>query len=151
MWNSRPPSLHGENHLKFPFWLFESPTYYNGRQQMVSPQKHRSSWPSEQASHAWRGDGLAKVLVLYCNSLQCTVVNLFLSTGSTSPWLTEGNKEEKRCSAQAAAAWQRPTVWWSGWRETTWRVVSDNLVMRWRLFEQLSYPSVLSAPYGWST
>ena len=112
---------------------------------MVSPQKHRSSWPSEQASHAWRGDGLAKVLVLYCNSLQCTVVNLFLSTGSTSPWLTEGNKEEKRCSAQAAAAWQRPTVWWSGWRKTTWRVVSDNLVVRWRLFEQLSYPSVLSA------
>ena len=24
MWNSRPPPpLHGENHLKFPFWLFE--------------------------------------------------------------------------------------------------------------------------------
>ena len=26
MWNSRPrlPPLHGENHLKFPFWLFDS-------------------------------------------------------------------------------------------------------------------------------
>ena len=23
MWNTRPPPLHGENHLKFPFWLFE--------------------------------------------------------------------------------------------------------------------------------
>ena len=28
MWNSRPPSpLHGENHLKFPFWLFDFPPY----------------------------------------------------------------------------------------------------------------------------
>ena len=23
MWNSSPPPLHGKNHLKFPFWLFE--------------------------------------------------------------------------------------------------------------------------------
>ena len=23
MWNSRPPPLHGKNHLKFPFWFFE--------------------------------------------------------------------------------------------------------------------------------
>ena len=29
MWNSRPlPPLHGENHLKFPFWLFEPFPYF---------------------------------------------------------------------------------------------------------------------------
>ena len=123
--------------------MFKKLPYYNGRQQMVSPQKHRSSWRSEQASYARRGDGLAKALVLYCNSLQCAIVNLVLGTGSTSSWLTQGNKEEKRCSAQAAAAWQRRTLWRETLHlETTW----------WwggRLFEQLSYPSVLSAPYGW--
>ena len=66
--------------------MFKKLPYYNGRQQMVSPQKHRSSWRSEQASYARRGDGLAKVLVLI---LQCAIVNLAFSTGSTLPWLTQ--------------------------------------------------------------
>ena len=31
MWNSRPPPLHGKNHLKFPFWLFATFLYTRSR------------------------------------------------------------------------------------------------------------------------
>ena len=29
MWNSRPPPLHGENHLILPFWLFDARLRWN--------------------------------------------------------------------------------------------------------------------------
>ena len=32
MWHSRPPRdppLHGKNHLKFPFWLFDTLPYFS--------------------------------------------------------------------------------------------------------------------------
>ena len=71
MWHSRPPHLHGKNHLKFPFWLFEP-----------LPYDSRMIWcPNPAIAFTWLSSGpfdftlnnlfqssfvLTKIFVIYC-------------------------------------------------------------------------------------